>query len=137
MKKLSVVITSYNNQKHLKKNIDSIYQKFAGFSDWEIIIINNDSRQDIRKFPLDFSKVKIVDHRENVGFGSGINLGAKEAMGEFLLILNPDTEIISGNAFDVLNEFSKDESIGIIGGGIVNEGEKRQPWSAGKEVSIY
>ncbi len=136
-KEISIIVTSYNNQKNLKKSIDSIYEKFSDFFDWEVIIVNNDEKQIISDFPLDFSKVKIIDHKKNVGFGGGINLGAKEASGEFLFILNPDTEVLTDNIAAVLDEFEKDNDLGIIGGGVVDERNRRQPWSAGKELSIY
>lgn len=135
-KKLSIIIVSYNDARHLVSCVSSIYKKFRDFP-WEIIIVNNDDNQDIRRLPLDFSKIKIIDHKKNVGFGVAMNLGAKEAGGEFLLILNPDTEIMTENVAEVLNEFEKNDQAGIIGGGIVDQGGKRQEWCAGKEVSLY
>ncbi len=135
--KLSIIIVTYNDCNYLRRCTDSIYGKLEGFLDWEIIIVNNDKNQDVRNLSLDFSKIKLVDHRENGGFGSGINLGAKKAKGEFLLILNPDTEMIMDNIQDVLNKFSEDKVLGIIGGGIIDRKGKKQEWSAGRELSLY
>lgn len=135
-KKLSIIIVSYNDARHLVPCVASISRKFQKV-DWEIIIVNNDENRDICQLPLDFSKIKIIDHRKNVGFGAAINLGAKEAGGEFFLILNPDTEIVSDNASLVLDEFSKNEKLGIIGAGILDGEGRKQEWSAGKEISLY
>lgn len=137
LKKLSIIIVSYNDRQYLINCIKSIYEKFDNYSNWEIIIVNNDPNQNISEFSLDFSKIKLLDYKKNVGFGAGINLGAKLAEGEFLLVLNSDTKIIASNIFDVLSEFSKDDRIGIIGGGILDEKNNNQEWSAGKELSLY
>lgn len=136
-KKLSVIIVTYNDLEHLKICISSIYEKFSQLSAWEIILVNNDKKQKIADLSVDFSKIKVIDHGENVGFGRAMNMGAKKAEGEFLLIFNPDTEVISENIAGVLNEFEKDKKIGIIGGGIFNRDGGKQQWSAGKEISFY
>lgn len=136
-KKLSIIIVSYNSKKNLKKCIDSLYNIFSNKFSWEVIIVNNDERENLLDLPIDFSNVEIIDHKKNVGFGAGMNLGIKKAQGEFLFILNPDTEIFSNNILDLLDEFSKDKKIGIIGGGILDRTGQKQKWSAGKEISLY
>lgn len=134
-KKLSVLIVNFASASYLEDCIASIYLKFGNFLSWEVIIINND-KDDLSKFPLDFSRVKILNSNGNTGFGSGINMGAKEACGEFLLALNPDTEIISENIESVLDEFSKDEKIGVISGRTTSRKGVSQPWSVGKELTF-
>lgn len=136
-KKLSIIIVTYNDCRYLIDCVGSIYEKFSDYLDWEIIIVNSDTNQDVSRLPLDFSKIKLLDHKKNVGFGAGMNLGAKLAEGEFLFILNPDTEIISENIESVLDEFLKNTDIGIIGGGILDRKNNNQEWSAGKELSLY
>jgi len=136
-KKLSIIIIPFRSVGHLERCVASIYKKLGDSFSWEIILVNNDKDQNIISFPMDFSKIKLLDHKKNVGFGTGINLGAKLAEGEFLLILNPDTEIITDNISKVFDEFSKDDKIGIIGGGILDRKNQNQEWSAGKELSLY
>ena len=135
-KKLSVLIVNFASASHFENCIAAIYRKFGDFLSWEVIIINND-KEDISKLPIDFSNVKILNSNGNVGFGSGINMGAKEACGEFLLTLNPDTEIISENVKDVLDEFSKDKKIGIISGRTISKKGTTEPWSVGKELTFF
>jgi len=134
-KKLSILIVNFASASHLENCIASIYRKFGDFLSWEVIIINND-KEDISKLSIDFSNVKILNNNGNVGFGSGINMGAKEACGEFLLTLNPDTEIISENIKSVLDEFSKDEKIGVISGKTMSKKGAIEPWSVGKELTF-
>lgn len=136
-KKLSIVIVSYNSKNNLENSIKSIYEKMGNSTDWEIVIVNNDEKEDLFKMDIDFTKAKIIDHKKNVGFGAGVNLGVKNSKGKFLLILNPDTEIKTNNINQVIEKFENDKKIGIIGGGIFGEKGERQKWSAGREISFY
>ncbi len=136
-KKISIIIVSYNSKKKLEKCIESIYKRMGSLCIWEIIIVNNDKNENLFKMKIDFSKVKIINHKKNIGFGAGINLGFKNTKGDFLFILNPDTEIISDNVKDVIREFESNNEIGAIGAGILNSSGEKQEWVAGKEISIY
>jgi GT2 family glycosyltransferase len=135
--KLSIIIATYNDAKHLEFCIPSVYQKLGDSLAWEIILVNNDRNQNIADLPLDFSKIKILNNEKNLGFGGAMNVGAKAAQGEFLLLLNPDAKIMTENINELLDEFSKDEKIGVIGGGIFDEKGNSQEWSAGKELSFF
>ncbi len=136
-KKLSVLIVTYGGVVCLKKCTDSLYEKFKDLFEWEIVIINNDENQNISRLSLNFSKINVLNNGKNVGFGAGMNLGAKQAVGEYLLILNPDTEILTDNVQEVFSEFEKNENIGVIGAGIFENNQQKQPWSAGFEMSLY
>jgi len=136
-KKLSIVIVSYNSKENLENCIESIYDKIGDFIDWEVVIVNNDKKENLSKMKVDFTKIKIINHKKNVGFGAGMNLGIKNSKGEFLLILNPDTEIKTDNIDQIIKRFESEKMIGIIGGGILNRNGEKQEWSAGKEISFY
>lgn len=136
-KKLSIIIVAYKSKKYLEACVASLYEKLINIPSWEIIIVNNDESEDIYNLALDFSKIKLIDHKKNIGFGAGANLGVREANGEILLFLNPDAEVLTKNACQILDKFSVDDKIGIIGGKILNDEEKNQKWSAGREISFY
>jgi len=136
-KDLSVIIVTFNDSGHLKRCIDSAYKKLSPLQSWEIILVNNDEKQDIKNLPVDFSNIKLIDHGKNVGFGSAMNMGAKLAEGRHLLIFNPDTEMVSDNIDSVLQQFAENEDVGIVGGGIFSRNGEKQAWSAGKEISFY
>ncbi len=135
--KLSIIIVSYNDVDYLERCVFSLYQKLANFSNWEIIIVNNDKRQDIYQLPLNFSKIKVLNQEKNRGFGAGVNQGVAKATGDLLLLLNPDTEVIKIKINDIIQEFERDNQVGIIGGRIVDRNNKNQEWSAGWEMSLY
>ncbi len=79
--------------------------------DAEIIVVDNGGGQEIeaaRQVP----RVRVFEPSENVGFAAGCNLGAREATGEVLLFLNPDTVVVDG-AVAALARTSGDPQIGI------------------------
>lgn len=135
-KNLSIIIVNYNSAAYLGGCISSVRERIGGKTDWEAIIVNSDGREDIGELEKEFFEVKIINHKKNVGFGSGINIGVKEARGKYLLFLNPDTRIASDNIGSVLKCFSKDDSVGIIGAKIVDGMGNARSWIAGQDITF-
>ena len=143
--KLSFVVVNYKSEKYLEKCISSIKERVFGV-DYEIIVVNNDSKTNLEaRLP---NKIKLINNGKNSGFGAACNVGAKQAQGEILCFLNPDTEIISENITELIQEFNKDNKLAIIGPRLVCNQElsssykelssfKTQWWCAGKEVTIW
>lgn len=128
--KLSIIIVNYQSEKYLAKCLASVKEKVLAV-DYEIITVNNDS--------LDIecpSETRLINMGKNIGFGAACNLGARSAQGEILWFLNPDTEIISSDIRNLLNEFGKNDKPAVIGPKLIGGGEKVQEWIAGKKVTI-
>ncbi|MDP6852708.1 MAG: glycosyltransferase family 2 protein [Candidatus Marinimicrobia bacterium] len=87
---VSVVIPHYGGRDILNKCLQSLEK--STYPNLEIILVNNASPDDsVEMVNKSFPRVKIVESTENRGFSGGCNLGAKEAKGEYLLLLNNDT----------------------------------------------
>ena len=69
---------------------------------------------------------KVINNKENVGFGMANNQGVKQAKGEFLLFLNTDTEVMD-DAIDKLVKFSEDKTKSIVGAKLFNIDGTSQP----------
>lgn len=111
---LSVVIVNYNGEKYLGKCFNSI-KKFI-HCPHEIILVDNASSDDsltlIRnKFPY----VRIIKNKTNLGFATGSNIGVKNAKGNFLLLLNNDTQL-SNSILPAIDLLKSNEGIGVLGG---------------------
>lgn len=133
---LSIIITNYKSEKYLAKCISSIKEKILDV-DYEIIVVNNDTNVETQNFAsLQGANIKIINNNKNIGFGAACNLGAKNAQGEILWFLNPDTEIVSDNIAELLDEFGKDDRLAILGPKLISEKGKTQEWIAGKEITI-
>ena len=125
---VSIIILTYNSEKYIEKLLESIV-KFNKSSNYEVIIVDNNSIDNtvevIQKSKIKSqkfnSKFKIVQNGDNVGFSKGINIGAREAKGEYLLFINPDTEWKSGSVNNFVSIFESDDKIGVIGGKILTK----------------
>ncbi len=72
----------------------------------EVIVVDNGPTEDSRRvFAEHFPGLKIIVSRENRGFAGGNNLGLREADGDFLLLLNNDTEVADGLLENLLRRF--------------------------------
>lgn len=92
MNSLSIIIVSYRCWKKLSTCLDSIQLQSVDFL--EVIVVDNYSDDGemgffIKKYP----EVKFIPQTMNGGFAQACNRGAKEAKGDWLLFLNPDTII--------------------------------------------
>lgn len=87
---VSIVILNYNSGNLLLDCIKSILH--TNYSNYEIIVVDNASNdQSHIKFKQKFSQIKLIENDENLGYCEGNNIGVKEAHGDFIIILNPDT----------------------------------------------
>ncbi|MFZ2193850.1 MAG: glycosyltransferase [Candidatus Moraniibacteriota bacterium] len=135
--KLAIIIVNYKSQAYLKSCLDSIFAKIDPLVMLEVIVVNNDIESDLTSIQVAYPVVRIIQNKNNQGFGGGNNLGAKIARGDFLLFLNPDTEIINTNILELLKEFTKNPEIGIIGSQLLTTDDVVQEWSMGSELSLW
>ena len=135
--KLSIIVVNYKSQDYLKGCLASVFAKIGGQLPFEVIVVNNDVEADLASVQSANPSIKIIQNKKNQGFGEGNNLGAKTARGEFLFFLNPDTEIISTNILELLEEFIKNPEIGIIGSQLLTTEHIAQEWGAGKAPSLW
>ena len=111
--KISVVIVNYNGQKYLQECLDAIKQNLGNLS-YEIIIVDNDSSDNSCIFIKDrFPEVKLIESKENLGFGRGNNLGVKEAKYDTILLLNNDT-ILQDHLLTAIETLYENEKNGIV-----------------------
>lgn len=113
--KVSVIIVHYQVKDLLRNCILSIQNYFHGF-DYEIIIVDNDSpNSDWKVLINEFSNVNFIELEKNLGFSKANNIGVDAAKGEYVYILNPDTEI-EGNYFKEILDFAdQQENFGALG----------------------
>lgn len=135
MKKISIIIVNYNSLNLVSECLAS-FKKYTPKTNYELIIVNNDDNKErFRDFSQEYPNVRHVQNSGNWGFSSGCNLGAEIATGDFLLFLNPDTQLNETPAIDtMLSLMEEDENIGICGcrtvtaRGIGNEISWANPW---------
>lgn len=92
IKKISIVIATFNGLSFLKKCLPTIYNQT--YLDIEVILVdNNSSDQTVPQIMKHFPKVKIIKNKINEGFAKANNIGVQRATGEYIFLLNNDTEL--------------------------------------------
>jgi GT2 family glycosyltransferase len=89
---VSVIILNWNGGSYIRQCLDSVLAQ--DYRNLEIIVVDNaseDGSQDIVR--KNYRDVVIVQNQQNLGFSAGNNVGMKQARGDFILILNNDTEL--------------------------------------------
>ncbi|WP_136668354.1 glycosyltransferase family 2 protein [Flavobacterium sp. H122] len=112
---LSVIILNYNVRYFLEQCVLSV-QKALGGIEGEIIVVDNFSEDDsCQMMRSRFPDVKLIENKENFGFPKGNNIGAAEAKGEYICILNPDTVVAEDTFLKILKSENWKPATGIIG----------------------
>lgn len=126
MTNLSIIILNYNTKDLLNSCIQSLFLYYNEQIEndlFEIVVVDNDSQDESVKFIKQqpwFSKIKLVQNKENVGFSKGENSGVHHAKGKYLLFLNSDTLMQDKGLIDMVIYLEKQVTIGILGGRLQN-----------------
>ena len=87
---VSVIILNYNAGKLLSECIESVLE--TDYENFEVIIVDNASKDNsVNVCKEKFNSVNIIENEKNLGYCEGNNVGIRNANGEYVVILNPDT----------------------------------------------
>jgi len=102
---ISIVIVNYKSKGLALNCIKSIKDSDFGNLKYEIIVVDNDSNDNIGEIlAWQYPDVKFIQNNTNVGMGAGNNTGIRKAEGEYVAIMNPDT-IVFHNTFQKLQSY--------------------------------
>ena len=91
--KLSVVIVSYNVRLYLEQCLQSVQRALEG-TEGEVFVVDNHSDDDsVKTVREHYSWVRLIENQENLGFSKANNLAIRQAQGDYVLLLNPDTVV--------------------------------------------
>jgi hypothetical protein len=92
---LSVLVVSWNSRSHLERTLPALLPELGGRD--ELILVDNASEDGTVEYVRGAAPAaQVVETGRNAGFAAGCNLGAVEASGELLVILNPDAAPLAG-----------------------------------------
>lgn len=112
---LSILIVNWNTKVCLRDCLQSINDTVGKTVNHEIIVVDNASTDSSSKMiKIEFSKVKLLENKANIGFGRACNQAAKLSNGKYLLILNPDIKIIEADFKELFGLFKEKNNIGAI-----------------------
>lgn len=116
--KLSIIIVNYNVKFFLEQCLHSILASQVHFA-YEIFIVDNNSTdKSIEYLQPRFQQkfIHFIANRDNLGFAKANNQAIKQASGEFILLLNPDTvlgETALSNVIHFLDQHPKSGAVGV------------------------
>ncbi len=118
--KLSIVIVNYNVKHYLWQCLDSVRRASKGL-DVETWVVDNASIDDsIALLRKDFPEVHYIENTENVGFARANNQAIRQATGDLVLLLNPDTFVAEDTLADCIRFFTEHPKAGALGIHMIN-----------------
>ncbi len=116
---ISIIIPNKDHTDDLKRCIDSIESK-STYTNYEYIIVENNSTEEetfafYKKLEAENPKVKMVYYKGSFNFSAINNFGASYAKGEYLLLLNNDTEMINPDCLEELLGYCMRPDVGMTG----------------------
>lgn len=91
--KLSVIIVNYNVRPYLTTCLDSVQRALEGIES-EVFVVDNHSDDDsVEVVSRDYAWVHLINNKDNLGFSKANNIAIRQAQGEYILLLNPDTVV--------------------------------------------
>lgn len=110
--KLSVIIVTWNAAKDIGDCLHSLLRAISPGSE-VFVVDNNSSDATVDLVRTHFPAVALVENKHNKGFAAAINQGLRLATGEYLLIINPDTQVEKNAIVNVLSRMHKIKDCGI------------------------
>ena len=117
---ISIIIPNKDHRDDLKRCVDSILNK-STYENYEILIVENNSTEAetfaYYKMLENQPKVRVITYEAEGGFNySKINnFAAKQAKGEYLLLLNNDTKVITREWMEELLMYAQRDDVGAVG----------------------
>jgi len=117
---ISVVIVNYNVKEFLANCLQSV-RKASRSLNTEIFVVDNASTDGSVSFLKEcFDEIKLIENKENLGFGKANNQAIRQARGRYTLLLNPDT-LLQEDTLEILIEHMDDhDECGVCGCKILN-----------------
>ena len=131
--KVSIIIATRDQPHHLNNCLNAIEQN-TKYSNYEVIIVNNNTHDKDAIRILKNTKHKIVNYSYKFNYSKANNFGVKFAKGEYLIFLNNDTIPEKGWLESMLSVCQR-KGIGVVGSKLLYENRKIQ--HAGAMTNLY
>lgn len=121
---VSIIIPTKNLVDMLHRCIGSVLETTA-WPNYEILVVDNGSDD---KATLDFLKllreedsgrIRVLEYNKPFNFSAMNNLAAREARGEYLLMLNNDTAVLDSGWLDEMMSYAQRDDVGIVGARLI------------------
>lgn len=116
---ISIVIANKDHTEDLRRCVTSIVEK-STWENYEIVIVENNSEtkeifsyyEELKNNP----RIRVVMYEGAFNYSAVNNLGVKAAAGDYVLLLNNDTQVITVNWMEELLMYAQRADVGAVGG---------------------
>jgi GT2 family glycosyltransferase len=129
---VSVIVLNWNGKRFLERCLDSLLNQ--DYPNFEVLLVDNGSTDNSLEFVRGKfgknGKLRVVALRKNYGFSRGNNIGIKYVRGDYIIVLNNDTEVKKNLITKLVETAETSERIGSVGCKIVTD--KGKTWFSQK-----
>lgn len=114
MKSVSIVTVNFN-QPQVTEDLLKSLEVVNTYPDLEIIVVDNASKVNpVPNWQRTYKDIKFIRSEVNTGFAGGNNIGIREATGEYLFLINNDTEVTADLIARLVSTMEANAKIGMI-----------------------
>ena len=140
-KLVSIIVLNYNSNAYTIECLKSL--KNQRYNNFEILLVDNGSKNDVfqnlvdqlSQFDHDL-KIKLIRSEHNLYFGAGNNKAIRMAKGEYICLLNNDTEVLPDFIEKMVDFLEKNSQVGMISPKIKLHPDKDYIWTTGGQVNF-
>ena len=115
---VSIIIPNKDHVDDLSRCVESIIN-LSTYDNYEVVIVENNSETaEIRTYYEEISRhprVQVVEYKGDFNYSKINNFGVQYAKGEYLLLLNNDTEVITPDWMEELLMYAMRKDVGVVG----------------------
>lgn len=127
---LSIIIVNWNTRDLLAQCLASVEQNVQSLPQVEVetVVVDNGSTDGSPVMVKSrFPQVTLLENRQNVGFAQANNQALKQCTGQYLLLLNSDTELLDGALAALVTFADEHPGAGVVGPLLLNGDGSLQP----------
>lgn len=110
--RVSIITINFNGTEVTRALLQSL--RFCTYPNLEVVVVDNGSKVPCAELKVDFPEIVYLDTKANLGFAGGNNRGIEISTGEFMLLLNNDTEVDPDFLQPLIKRMQQDTSIGVV-----------------------
>ncbi|MBO5552325.1 MAG: glycosyltransferase, partial [Lachnospiraceae bacterium] len=116
---VSIIIPNKDHEEDLRRCVDSVLVRTA-YDNYEIIIVENGSTtREIKEYYEELAEVPVVKiievKQDRFNYSELINKGVEASSGEYILMLNNDTEVLTRTWIEELMMYGQRDDVGAVG----------------------
>jgi N-acetylglucosaminyl-diphospho-decaprenol L-rhamnosyltransferase len=118
-KQVSIVIVSYNTLEYLRTCLASIFDRSSDTVRRVIVVDNASTDGTVEAVRAEFPQVELIVNSANLGYAKAVNRGLRASNAPYVLILNPDIEVLEGSIEELWRFMENTPDAGIAGARLV------------------